>query len=155
MNLNSQTNHLKELVKEQRLRLLEHTHPHPLLIRACQKVTITTQLKIIWFVQLGQKQQKRKGKSKVNETHSAIVDLTVMEDAAKLKASALEKLGCRVQESNKLKEKELQIKEMHTKTKERDVELRYLFKDTSSMIEEQLQDYKVLSKIIRRKYGPV
>lgn len=153
MNLNSQTNHLKELVKEQRLRLLEHTHP--LLIHACQKVTITTQLKIIWFVQLGQKQQKRKGKSKVSETHSAIVDLTVMEDAAKFKASALEKLGCRVQESNKLKEKELQMKEMHTKTKERDVELRYLFKDTSSMIEEQLQDYKVLSKIIRRKYGLV
>ena len=69
-----------------------------------------------------------------------------MEDAAKLKASALEKLACSVLEINKLKEKELQMKETHTKTKERDVELQYLFKDTSSMREEQLQDHKVSSK---------
>jgi hypothetical protein len=53
-----------------------------------------------------------------------------------------------VHEGNKLKEKELQIKE-------RDVELKNLFRDTTRMTDDQIQDHKMLCKIIREKYGLV
>jgi hypothetical protein len=48
----------------------------------------------------------------------------------------------------KLKEKEFQINE-------KDDELKYLFKDTTRMTDDQIQDHKMLCKIIREKYGLV
>jgi len=60
---------------------------------------------------IGTKAAIRKGKSKANETPSVYMDLTRMEDAQQSKALALENIAHGVHEGNKLKEKELQIKE--------------------------------------------
>jgi hypothetical protein len=96
---------------------------------------------------IGTKAAKRNGKSKANEK-VVHIDLTRMEDAQQSKALALKEIARGVHEGNKLKEKELQMKE-------KDDELKYLFKDTTTMTEEQLQDHKMLCKIIREKYGLV
>jgi hypothetical protein len=71
-----------------------------------------------------------------------------MEDVQQSKALALKEIACGVHEGIKLKEKELQIKE-------RDVELKNLFRDTTRMTDDQIQDHKMLCKIIREKYGLV
>lgn len=94
----------------------------------------------------GTEVEKRKGKSKSDETSSVNVELVEVQEIPKSKVLVMGELARVQDEQNKLKEKELNMKE-------REFELEFLFKDTSRMTHRQLRDHEMLGNLIREKYG--
>ncbi|WJX63789.1 hypothetical protein P8452_48636 [Trifolium repens] len=90
--------------------------------------------------------EKRKGKSKSEETSSANVEQIEVQEIPKTKVFVMAEMARVQDEQNKLKEKELNMKE-------REFELEFLFKDTSGMTARQQRDHEMLCNVIREKYG--
>ncbi|GAU21764.1 hypothetical protein TSUD_328890 [Trifolium subterraneum] len=94
----------------------------------------------------GTEVEKRKGKSKSEETSSATAELIEVQEIPKTKVLVMAEMVRVQDEQNKLKEKELNMKE-------REFELEFLFKDTSGMTARQQRDHEMLCNVIRGKYG--
>ncbi|KAK2430581.1 glutathione S-transferase T3 [Trifolium repens] len=95
---------------------------------------------------MGTEVEKRKGKSKSEETSSANVEQIEVQEIPKKKVLVMAEMARVQDEQNKLKEKELNMKE-------REFELEFLFKDTSGMTARQQRDHEMLCNVIREKYG--
>ncbi|KAJ1437398.1 No apical meristem-associated, C-terminal domain [Sesbania bispinosa] len=90
---------------------------------------------------IGTKATKRIAKEK----SSNVVDLTIMEGVLNTKTKALEDMTCAKHERNRLRDKEIRLK-----NKEFDMQI--LYKDIASMSDAQLQIHqKLCNKIIEKK----